>query len=194
MTDHWHRELDNNNNNNKNDNLYNLTIQNSDCSTYSIKLSIALPPNAVKRIRHLFFVCLTRTRDNAMSLWMKTPIGFLVMIKKEKEFLFATLVFLSAPIFPKIFFRLTLWSNIWFQHWHFPFSNVRCSSPLKALICKHFTNLVCSIKKESWQDFELLKLSFIQKTGDKVSLKTWSNHVRRYRKFVFKKDFLSWLF
>lgn len=38
-----------------------------------------------------------------MSLWMKTPIGFLVMIKKEKEFLFATLVFLSAPIFPKIF-------------------------------------------------------------------------------------------
>ena len=59
MTDHWYRELDNNNNSNNNDNLYILTIQNSDCSTYSIKLSIALPPNAVKRIRHLFFVCLT---------------------------------------------------------------------------------------------------------------------------------------
>ena len=59
MTDHWHRELYNKNNNNNNDNLYILTIQNSDCSTYSIKLSIALPPNAVKRIRHLFFVCLT---------------------------------------------------------------------------------------------------------------------------------------
>lgn len=184
MTDHWHRELYNNNNNNNNDNLCNFKIQTSDCSTYSKKLSIALPPNAVKRIRHLFFVCL--------FLWMKTPTWFLV--KKEKEFLFATLVFLSAPIFPKIFFRLTLWSNIWFQHWHFPFSNVRCSSPLKALISKHFTNLVCSIKKESWQDFELLKLSFIQKAGDKVSLKTWSNHVRRYRKFVFKKDFLLWLF
>ena len=41
MTDHWHRELDNNNNNNKNDNLYNFTIQNSDCSTYSITLSVA---------------------------------------------------------------------------------------------------------------------------------------------------------
>ena len=175
MTDHWHRELYNNNNNNNNDNLCNFTIQNSDCSTYSIKLSVALPPNAVKRIRHLFFCMSVPLNENA-------------------EFLFATLVFLSAPIFPKILFRLTLWSNIWFQHWHFPFSNVRCSSPLKALISKHFTNLVCSIKKESWQDFELLKLSFIQKAGDKVSLKTWSNHVRRYRKFVFKKDFLLWLF
>ena len=41
MTDHWHRELDNNNNSNNNDNLYILTIQNSDCSTYSIKLSVA---------------------------------------------------------------------------------------------------------------------------------------------------------
>lgn len=81
-----------------------------------------------------------------MSLWMKTPIGFLV--KKEKEFLFATLVFLSAPIFPKIFFRLTLWSNIWFQHWHFPFSNVRCSSPLKALICKLSRILFTPLKKK----------------------------------------------
>ena len=67
MTDHWHRKLYNNDNNNNNDILYNFTIQNSDCSTYSIKLSIALPPNAVKRIRHLFFVCLTQTRGNTMS-------------------------------------------------------------------------------------------------------------------------------